>query len=85
MNTPNFHVLKVYYLGATNTLGSRVRIVSERFKISKTIPYNYVYNSSLDIALDYLSKNGFNIIGNAEGRNCSYIITDTFDSLKTIK
>lgn len=84
MNTPNFHVIKVYYLGATNTLGSRIRIVSERFKVSKTIPYDYVFNSSLDIALDYLYKNGFNIIGQGCGNDCSYIITDTFDSLKSL-
>ena len=81
MNTPNFHVIKVYYIGATNSKPSRVKLVSERFKVSKTIEYNHQFNGICDIALDWLSKNGFNIIGKAEGKDCYYIISDTFNSI----
>lgn len=84
-NLSNFHVLKVTYLGATNTRGSRVKITSERFKQSKTIGYNYEFNNCCDIAQDYLSKNNFVLVGQAEGKDCYYIITSTFEPLNKIK
>lgn len=78
----NYHVLKISYLGATNTKGSRIKILSERFKESKVIAYNYEFNNTCEGAEDYLSKNGFELIGKAEGKDCYYIITNTFKGLK---
>jgi hypothetical protein len=78
----NFHIIKVKYLGPTNTKGSRVKMVSERFVSSKTISYDYKFNSAVDMAADWLTNTGFNIIGQAEGTDCGYIITDTFEELK---
>lgn len=78
----NFHVLKVKYYGATNTNGARVGIISDRFKQRITVPYNHNLNSTAEIAQDYLEKNGFNLIGKAEGKDCYYIISDTFEPLK---
>jgi len=80
-NVPNFHVIKVTYLSVTETKGSRVSLKSERYTSRKIIDYNYTLNGTLEIAKDYIFKNGFNIIGTAEGKDCYYIITDTFKTL----
>lgn len=82
MFTPNYHVLKIKYYGPTNISGSRVGIISERFRQRKTIDYNYEHNNSCDIAIAWLENHGFNVIGKAEGKDCYYIITDTFEPLK---
>lgn len=81
----NYHVLKVAYLGPTNFKGSRVKITSERFEQSKTISWNYSFNSSYDIAADWLKNNGFDLLGIAEGKDCYYIISETFKPLKNGK
>lgn len=80
---PNFHVLKISFVGATDHKGARIKIRSDRFKQTVVISYNHEFSRSSDIAADYLSKNGFNIIGKAEGNaNFDYLITDTFESIK---
>lgn len=79
---PNLHVLKIKYLGPTNNRGSKVSIVSERFEQRKTIDYNHKFNSSADVAVDYLVKQGFNIVGKGESKEGYYLITDTFNPLK---
>ena len=78
----NVNVIKVKYLGATNTKGSRVKIVSDRFKSSVTLGYNYEFNSALEIACDYLTKLGFDVIGCNNDGDIGYIITSTFEDIK---
>jgi hypothetical protein len=80
MTHPNFHILIIKYVGQTNFLPSRVKIISERFKTSKTIEYNHDFNNTLDIAEDWLTNNGFQIIGHGEGKGHYYVITSTFKS-----
>ena len=77
----NYHIIKVTYLGATNNKGSRVKMYSERFLKSKTIPFNHGIGNILEIAKNYLLRNGFEIIGQAEGKDSDYIITETFKEL----
>lgn len=90
MSVPNLHVLRVKYLGPTNYQGSRVKIISDRFKQSVTIPFDYAPNNVEDMAAAFLSKPvanadkthamaPFNIIGLSDG----YVITDTFQPLKS--
>lgn len=81
-NLQNFHVLKIYYIGPTDYLGSRVKIKSERFKCSVTIDYDHRYNGICDIAQNWLQGKGFDLIGKAEGKDCYYIISNTFQPLK---
>lgn len=78
MNAPNYHIIKVKYLGATNFRGSRVKMTSDRFKQSVTISYDHALNSIEDMAIVWLAAHGFSVTGGAEG----YIITDTFKGLK---
>ena len=79
---PNYHVLKIKYYGPTNVSGSRVGIISERFEQRVTIDYNYEFANTYEIAEDWLIKNGFELIGKAEGKDCYYIISSTFKPLK---
>lgn len=79
---PNVHVLIIKYSGATDTRGSRVRIISERFKNSVSLSYDYEAGDSVRTAAKYLISKGFNILFKAEGKECDYIITDTFQSIK---
>lgn len=60
----NYQLIKVKYLGATNTLGSRVKMIDTRFENkSKTIPFNYSLNNVNDMAAEYLNQIGFVVIG----------------------
>jgi hypothetical protein len=78
----NFHIIQVKYLGPTGTKDSRVKMISERFESSKTIGYDYEFNNSLDVAEDWLSKNGYDIIGHGEGKDKYYIITSTLKDFR---
>lgn len=79
---PNYHVLKIKYLGPTNYTGSRVKIISERFEQSKTIDYDHKYSNINDMAAKWLIGKGFNILGYGEAKDGMYIISDTFEPLK---
>lgn len=85
----NYHLIEARYFGPTNTRGSRVKLISGRFEQSKTIPYNYEFNNARDIAIDYLEKDGHNVVGSGEV-NGHYVIvvaaTDNqFKPLKEVK
>lgn len=75
---PNFNCFEIKYLGATNTMGSRVKITSKRFKQTATISYDHALNNIEDMAAVYLEKLGFHIIG----LGSDIVITDTFKPLK---
>lgn len=62
-NLPNYRAFDLKYLGPTNNRGSRVKISDPRFEKSKIIPYNHEFNNIGDMALDYLQRIGFEIVG----------------------
>ena len=74
----NFQLFQVKYLGATNTKGSRVSIKDTRFKQLVVIPYDYSFNSAMDIAINYLKERGYNVIGRAENE----VLADDFKPLR---
>lgn len=78
---PNYHVLKVSFLGPTDYKPSRVKITSERFKMARIIDYDHEFRDTCAIAEDWLLRNGFNLIGHGEGNDHYYVITDTFKPL----
>lgn len=80
----NYHILTIKYIGPSNVLGSRIKIISERFKESVTISYDYECNSALDGAEKWLKAHGFNLIGHGEGKDHMYVITDIFISPKPL-
>lgn len=68
------HVLKVKYLPPTNTRGSRVKVSSKRFNQFFIFSFKHEMNSCEEMAISELEKQGFHIIGMAEG----YVMSDTF-------
>jgi hypothetical protein len=57
--TEHVRVFEVKYHGATNNLPSRVSIYDTRNKVRKYLSYNHEFNNIMDIAEDYLIKQGF--------------------------
>lgn len=81
----HYRGIKVKYLEGS----SRIKLTDERFEQSKIIDYDYNGGYTLDQAIDYLDKNGFNIVGYSEMKNEYIIFCDNWgDScikLKDIK
>ncbi len=59
----HYHGLQVKFLPATNTKGARVKIISLRHNTSKTLQFDYEFSTTKDIAIDYLQKNGIEVLG----------------------
>ena len=78
----NLHALEIKFYPPTNNSGARVGIISKRFKQRIIISFDYSFDSSSDIAINYLTKNGFNIVGKSEFGESDIILTDTFKPLK---
>ena len=78
----NLHALEIKFYAPTNNSGARVGIISKRFKQRITIIFDYSFNTSSDVAINYLTKNGFNIVGKSEFGASDIILSDTFKPLK---
>jgi hypothetical protein len=90
MELKNFHVIRVVYLPATRILNGRFKIISDRFKQSYIITRDSLYTSLhgdstyLICIASKLQSEGFNVLGMGNGDGCDYLITDTFQPLKTL-
>lgn len=82
----NLVVFRVVYLPVTESLPSRCRIYSERFKQYITISNNDTkFDKCRDIqerAIVELKERGFNIVSFGEGVGCMYVMSDTFKPFK---
>ncbi len=78
----NLHALEIKFYAPTNSSGARVGIISKRFKQRITINFDYSYDNTTEIAINYLTQNGFNIVGKSEFGESDIILTDTFKPLK---
>jgi len=91
----NYHIIKVSRLGATATRPEMVKLQSERFNQSITMPFTNQpdsSNPSIETAVNYLSGIqhnvngdnvlGFDIVGQGEGKGHMYIISNTFEPIK---
>lgn len=56
------HTVSMTYLGATNNLGARIKLHSNRFKSSVTLGRNYAVDAN-EQAIEYLESKGFSILG----------------------
>lgn len=85
--TPNYHAIRVSYLGPTNSRGSRMKLTSLRFNDSLMLSYDYSFNQGRDQAINFLQLNGFEVIGSCydEIKQDSIIICQNFMSLREIK
>ena len=84
---PNYHLIVVSYMGATNSRGSRMKLTSLRFGDSVLLSYDYSFNQAKDQAIKYLHDTGFDPIGAGydEKKGDSIIICKSFNSLKETK
>lgn len=79
----NIHVIEAKYIGATNTHGSRIKLSSALFKQSIYISHNSSsYKYTIDVAIDWLNKNGFEVFNSGEGKEKHYINCLTFKPIK---
>ena len=83
----NYHAIRVRYLGATNTLGARVKLVSGRFdRDVVTVLWDYSSNSCLqEDAYNWLVEHGFTVIGQATlDDNSDVLFVAEFEQLKEV-
>lgn len=90
----NYRMIKVSYVGPTNSRGSRVKIwESPRYNDDKqhtrVLSYDYATGDVLQQAVDTLEANGFKIIARASERD-NYVLLcdnwgDEFIEIESIK
>ena len=78
----NLHAFEVKFYPPTNNSGARVGIISKRFKQRITINFDYSFDNTLEVAINYLTKNGFNVVAKCEFGDTDIILSDTFQPLK---
>jgi len=66
---PYYHAILIRRLPATDTRGCRVVMECPTWGLKKTIPYNFQFNNVSDIALDYLTRAGLEIVGMTHREN----------------
>ena len=87
VESENIRMFEIKYLGATNTLGSRIRISDLRFKKSVIIDRNYESNSAYIDAEQYLNKIGIRIDFFGEGIETDFLMSRNFETalIKEVK
>jgi hypothetical protein len=75
----NLQAIQVKTLSATNTKGTRVKLVTDKKTI--ILPFNYEFNTSLCIALDYLIKQGNEVQGLTTVNDVNIILMNSDFSL----
>ena len=78
----NTRVLNYKYLGPTNFKGSRVKITDKRFKRSKTISYDHQFSNAVEVAVNYLLSQGWDVVGT--NSDVGVIIMGSWDSDKQL-
>lgn len=79
-----FIAATVTYCPATDHRGSRVKITLPRFKKSRVIPFDHVFNNSADNAADFLTRHGVKIAGTAETAGNDLLLI-TWDQLPALE
>lgn len=75
-----YRAFTIKYISATDTKGSRVSILDNRFQTKKIISYNHEYNNIYQIAQAYLESKSIEVCGVSELNNGQYILfTDNFN------
>ena len=76
------HAIEIKFYAPTNNSDARVGIISKRFKQRIIISFDYSFDNVTEIAINYLTKKGFNIVAKSEFGESDVILTDTFKPLK---
>ena len=80
------HAIQVKYLGATDTLGSRVKLTSLRFGDSATIDYDHSKNSIVEMAINWIVERYAQnpVVGSCETPNGFIVLVNIFEPLKVM-
>lgn len=78
----NLHAIEIKFYAPTNNAGARVGIISKRFNQRIIINFDYSFDTPTAIAINYLTKNGFNVVGKSEFGESDIVLSDTFKPLK---
>lgn len=82
---PYLRCFKVKYFGATNTKGSRIKIIDLHrsvFKqeIFKFVSWDYTKNNGWEIATEYLYKLGIKVLYRCSSEKEDILLTDNFET-----
>jgi hypothetical protein len=77
-NLKNLRVFEVSFISPTNYKGSRVLINDLRHKKRVIIPFNYSFNSALDVGLNFLTEKGIKIKFSAEIKKGFILLSEDF-------
>lgn len=79
----NLHLIRVRYIGPSNTKPSRVKLISGRFGESVTFALDQSYRDSVEHAQAWLADHGFGVVAQAEmGGRDHALLSDTFKPLR---
>lgn len=82
----NAHLIKITYVGPTNTRGSRVKLTSQRFeRDSATFGYRHQFNNTFDQAVAWLREHGYTIVCSGEMPNAYWAAVEQFKPLREAK
>ena len=81
-SVPNQRIFKVKLLPASNRKGSRVSITESRYQKTDrvTVPYAYQFNNAQEVAIDYLTERGINIISKGQLGDFDVLASDSWTS-----
>lgn len=80
---PNVHVLHAKVIPASQMFPIRIKLVSHRFKQGMYLELPDERSCIwTNIVIDFLRKEGHNVLGSGEGLNGFYFFTDTFKPIK---
>lgn len=76
----NLRIIEVSYLGATNTLPSRVKLkeVTDGLEDTKIISFTYVSDNIKEQAIEYLTNIGINIVSTASTKDKCVLLSDSW-------
>jgi len=77
----HYRMFEIRYLGATDTKGSRLKVVDTRHNQSKTLNKDYSFNLGIDQVFKYLDSLGIKIEGFSTTKEKDFIVTRNFDIL----
>ena len=77
------HAIKMRYLGPTDMVGARVKLISLRFnKDSVTLPRDYERSPYEQVAR-WLKSNGYSLVAQAENPDGHLFLVDEFKPLRS--
>lgn len=74
-----FTAIQVKTLSATNTRGTRVKLVQDKKNV--ILPFDYRFNTSMDVAINYLKEKNIDIIQFIHMKNNDIILINSDFSL----